>query len=44
VDPERQRLGISMRPGAADFNVGDEVTGKVRSEKSCRRVIVLTVV
>jgi len=29
VDPERQRLGISMRPGAADFNVGDEVTGKV---------------
>eukprot|EP00438_Fugacium_kawagutii_P035966 Skav233259 [mRNA] locus=scaffold2371:93162:94887:- [translate_table: standard] len=29
VDPDRQRLGVSMRPGAADFNVGDEVSKKM---------------
>ena len=29
VDPEKQQLAVSMRPGASDYTVGDEVNGKV---------------
>lgn len=29
VDPEKQQLAVSMRPGASDYTVGDEVSGKV---------------
>ena len=32
VDPEKQQLAVSMRPGASDYTVGDEVSGKVPLE------------
>ena len=33
MDPERQRLGVSTRPVAAEFKVGQEVKGKVRTSR-----------
>jgi len=29
VDPEKRRLGVSMKKNASDYTVGEEVTGKV---------------
>ena len=29
VDPEKQQLSVSKRPGASDYTIGEKVNGKV---------------